>query len=168
MTILAIIEDDSELRTELAEEMRYRGHTVYEAADGEEGFRLISEVVPDVVLCDIEMPGHDGYSLMRRVRANDSKFADISFIFVTGRIQPDEVMRGLRAGADDYIVKPIDFEYLDLKVDATIRKKARLFQFWRPANVLNITVETLSSHPAPVMSVLACVVIGAATAVLLR
>jgi len=135
MTTLAIVEDDRDLRMELVEEMRYRGHTVYEAANGSEGYRIISEVVPDIVLSDIEMPVENGYDLMRRVRANNKKFADITFLFVTGQVDSRDVRAGLKAGADDYITKPIDYEYLAAKIEAVSRNKDRLFNFWSLSNV---------------------------------
>lgn len=135
MTTIAIIEDDQDLRAELVEEMRYRGHKVFEAANGDEGFRVITQSNPDIVLSDIDMPIENGFDLMRRVRANHKKFADISFIFLTGRDASHDVMTGLKAGADDYITKPIDFEYLATKIAAVSRKKDRLFDHWSLSNV---------------------------------
>lgn len=135
MTTLAIIEDDPDLRSELVEEMRFRGHKVHEAANGGEGFLLIADVMPDIVLSDIDMPVENGFDLMRRVRADNKKFADISFIFVTGQTRSGDVLEGLRAGADDYITKPIDYEFLATKIAAVSRKKDRLFDFWSLSNM---------------------------------
>jgi DNA-binding response OmpR family regulator len=135
MTTLAIIEDDRELREELVEDMRFRGHKVYSAANGAEGFRIITEVVPDIVLSDVDMPVENGFDLMRRVRENNKKFADISFLFVSGKDRSQDVLSGLKAGADDYITKPVDYDYLASKIDAVSRKKDRLFDSWSVSNV---------------------------------
>ncbi len=130
MSTLAIIEDDDALRAELVEEMRFRGHEVHEARDGAEGFRLINEISPDIVLSDIDMPVESGFDLMKRLRFQKGRFDETTFIFVSGKTLSDDVVKGLEAGADDYIVKPIDYECLASKIDAVARKKARLFNTW--------------------------------------
>ncbi len=135
MTTLAIIEDNAELRGEIAEELRFRGHRVYEAADGSAGYRLIEEIVPDIVLSDIDMPIENGYDLMRRVREGGAKFADLTFIFLSGHDRARDLSIGLKAGADDYITKPIDYDYLASKIDAIARKKDRLFNSWSMSNM---------------------------------
>ena len=71
MTTLAIIEDDDDLRAELVEEMRFRGHKVFEAANGDDGFRVITQSNPDIVLSDIDMPIENGFDLMRRAGSSE-------------------------------------------------------------------------------------------------
>lgn len=159
MTTLAIIEDDPDLRAELVEEMRFRGHEVHEAANGHDGFKIITDIVPDIVLSDIDMPIENGFDLMRRVRANDKKFADISFIFVTGQASSENVLTGLKAGADDYITKPIDYEYLASKITAISRKKDRLFDFWSISNMGTQVKEALGAYSA-VLGVMAVICFG--------
>ena len=135
MAVLAIVEDDGPFREEIAEELRFRGHIVHEASNGEDGFALIERAQPDLVLSDIDMPRGNGFDLMRRVRSEDSKYADVSFLFLSGRNCPADVLHGLKTGADDYITKPIDFEFLGQKIDTILRKKDRLIHSWSEENV---------------------------------
>ena len=107
--LLAIFEDvqDVELAT---------------AASGEEALKVAAEFRPDLVLLDIMMPGIDGYEVCRRMRAH-SQLKHAKLLLVSAKAMPEERVVGYRAGADDYIVKPIDDEEMLAKVRVFLRLK---------------------------------------------
>ena len=108
---------------------------MHEASNGRDGFRIICEKEPDIVLSDVDMPIQNGFDLMRQIRGGNKKFAGMSFIFISGRAKTHEQTLGLAAGADDYIVKPIDYDHLDSKIGALARHKDRLFDSWSVSNI---------------------------------
>ena len=78
---------------------------VIAAADGITAVALASEIRPELVLLDVNMPGWDGYEVCRRLRA-DTRFAATPIVMLTAASQPDDVRRGLEAGATEYLTKP--------------------------------------------------------------
>jgi signal transduction histidine kinase len=72
---------------------------------------LATEALPDLVMCDLDMPGMNGYEVLATLR-RDPKLADIPLIFLTGQSQPSQVRRGMNLGADDYLTKPVNLEDL--------------------------------------------------------
>lgn len=111
MNIL-IIEDDYAIRVTLQELLQLNGHTVRAAADGREGLQLAT-TRPDLILCDVGMPGMDGYQVLTAIQAQPT-IRDIPFIFLTARADRVDQRRGMALGADDYITKPFtEREILD-------------------------------------------------------
>jgi CRP-like cAMP-binding protein len=89
------------------------GYTVRAASQGKEGVRLVKEVMPDLVLCDIMMPELDGYGVLH-ILSRDPKTSVIPFIFLTAKGEVSDIRKGMNLGADDYIIKPFeDTELLD-------------------------------------------------------
>jgi DNA-binding NarL/FixJ family response regulator len=80
---------------------------------------------PDLVLCDINMPGMTGFELMERLLILAPQFEAVPFIFLTARTDRDSELKGRRLGADDYVTKPVDFEILAAIIDARLGKGAR-------------------------------------------
>ena len=74
---------------------------------GRTGVELAAETLPDLIVCDLNMPGMDGYEVLAALR-RDPKLADIPLIFLTGQSQPSQVRQGMSLGADDYLTKPVD------------------------------------------------------------
>jgi DNA-binding NarL/FixJ family response regulator len=109
-TILCI-EDEDDLRSDIAEELTDAGYTARQAANGIEAIKLLERERPDLVLCDITMPGLSGYGVLRAMREKGS-LADVPFIFITALGQRNDLLVGKQAGADDYLVKPIDYDLL--------------------------------------------------------
>jgi CheY-like chemotaxis protein len=107
-TIL-LIEDESELRENLAEILVFEDYQVIEARDGLEGLDKAANLLPDLILCDIAMPGMDGFELLRRLR-QDTNTSTIPVIIVTARAEPSAVQQGLTLGANAYIKKPFDID----------------------------------------------------------
>ena len=106
MHTILLIEDHAPLRQNLEEMLRLEGFRVHTAADGHEGLRKARSERPDLVLCDIMMPGLDGHAVLAQLRA-DPSIAATPFIFLTARGEAPDVRAGMNRGADDYLSKPV-------------------------------------------------------------
>ncbi|WP_292519078.1 hybrid sensor histidine kinase/response regulator [Methanoculleus sp.] len=117
MSILVV--EDSRTQAEFLRHMlEEEGYDVTLAADGEEALRRIEAGRPDIVLTDILMPGMDGYELCRRIKQDSP---GIPVILVTNLFDPADVMRGLAAGADSFIVKPVEPGLVCSQIEAVMR-----------------------------------------------
>ncbi|MCV0396317.1 MAG: response regulator [Rhizobiaceae bacterium] len=126
--LILCVEDEDDLRTDLVEELEEAGYAVIEAQSGQQALEQLETIRPDLILCDINMPGGNGYDVMRDIRARRPEFADVPFIFLTALADPREVVEGKRSGADDYLVKPVDFDLLLATVAAHLRQVERVRQ----------------------------------------
>ncbi|MGS2743454.1 response regulator [Halomonas sp. LS-001] len=123
--LILCAEDHEELRRDLCDELREAGYRVIEASDGEQALAHLS-ATPDIILCDITMPRLNGYSLLERVRRDFPELADTPFIFLTALSERLDVIEGKRLGADDYLVKPIDYDLLLVTLEAQLRQVKRM------------------------------------------
>jgi DNA-binding NarL/FixJ family response regulator len=119
------IEDDAETAELIAEDLQERGYIVNIAPDGHSGLSAILKTDPDLVLCDINMPGMNGFELMERLIALAPQCEAVPFIFLTARTDRDSELKGRRLGADDYVTKPVDFEILASIIASRLGKSAR-------------------------------------------
>ena len=113
-TIL-VVDDTPESLRFLTATLEHAGMTVLIAVDGLAALDLLEHVTPDLVLMDAVMPGLDGFSTTRRIKA-DSRFRTLPVIFMTGLTETEHVVRGLEAGAVDYVHKPIVVDELLARV----------------------------------------------------
>ncbi len=111
MNRVLIVEDDAVARRQLAQLFRFENFEVAEAESGEAGIAAASDVAPDLVVCDIMMPGIDGFGVLEALR-NRPSTALTPFIFLTAKAGSRDVRQGMNEGADDYITKPFDPEAL--------------------------------------------------------
>src|SRR5882757_962188 len=111
MRTILLIDDDEYCRAPAAELLRRKQWNVIEAGDGEKGIELALKYRPDVILCDLLMPRGNGYHLCRTVREH-LELRNTRIIIVTGRDFESDRQSAIEAGADDYLVKPIEFEKL--------------------------------------------------------
>ncbi|PIY90755.1 MAG: response regulator [Candidatus Nealsonbacteria bacterium CG_4_10_14_0_8_um_filter_35_10] len=102
-TIL-IVEDDKFLRELIAQKLLKEGYNISEAIDGEEGIKKIKTEKPDLILLDLILPGVDGFEVLSRMKA-DEKLAEIPVIILSNLGQREEIERGLKLGANDYMIK---------------------------------------------------------------
>jgi CRP-like cAMP-binding protein/CheY-like chemotaxis protein len=109
-TIL-LLEDNLEMRENTAEMIELANYHVITASNGKDGVELAKEHLPDLIICDIMMPGKDGYEVLNELSSNP-KTCTIPFVFLTAKAEKSEFRKGMNLGADDYITKP--FEELDL------------------------------------------------------
>ena len=118
-----LVVDDQRANVEiLAEVLQAPGYEVQTAADGEAALRQIAGEAPDLVVCDILMPGMDGYELCRRLRADPSTTL-LPVILVTSLDPQAERLHGIEAGADDFLSKPVNWEELAARVKSLLRIK---------------------------------------------
>lgn len=107
MTTILLIEDNASLRRNIAQILSLEGYRVLTATDGDEGLRLLPEEQPDLIVCDIMLPGMDGYEVLAQVRANAAT-ASLPFIFLTAKGEMHDLRLGMSLGADDYLPKPVE------------------------------------------------------------
>lgn len=124
--IVLCVEDETALRADLVEELEEAGYTAVPAAGGDEAVARCGKTPPDLVLCDINMPGMNGYAVLETLRERYPELADTPFVFLTALASPREVVAGKRAGADDYLVKPIDFNLMLATIEARLREVGRI------------------------------------------
>jgi DNA-binding response OmpR family regulator len=113
-TIL-VVDDEPAIVASLAYCLEMEGYRVLTASNGEDAARKILEVVPDLIISDIMMPGVDGYELCRRIRLY-YKTRRVPFLFLTAKTAAESKLKGMKLGGDDYITKPFDLSELVLKV----------------------------------------------------
>lgn len=121
--ILAV-DDDLDVLGTLTRALTPEGYEVGRANSGQDALKMLAERRPDLIILDIIMPGMDGLAVCRAIRA-DSAYNDLTILFLTARGQTDDVVAGLDAGGDDYVVKPFQLAELTARVRALIRRSQR-------------------------------------------
>ena len=122
-TNILVIEDDEEIRNDIADILEYVDMACIVAQDGEIGEQLAREFLPDLIICDIMMPGMDGYSVLLDLQG-DPLTANIPFFFLTAKVDRASFRYGMELGADDYLTKPFTAEELIAAVKVRLEKKA--------------------------------------------
>ena len=119
MTIKKILlVDDSKTELHyLSDLLGKRGYTVRTAENGEEAMRRLTEETPDLILMDVVMPGLNGFQLTRAI-TRDPRYANVPVIMCTSKNQETDKVWGMRQGARDYIVKPVNADELIAKIHA--------------------------------------------------
>ena len=113
-----VIDDDADIRGLVTELLGRAGHEVEGAADGRLGLRAFHKSQPDLVVLDVSMPELDGWQTLERIR----DLSDVPVLMLTARGDELERVRGLKAGADDYVVKPFGRQELVARVEALLRR----------------------------------------------
>jgi DNA-binding NarL/FixJ family response regulator len=111
MIEVLLIEDDPTMLELIATALGFEGFSVHRAPDGHTGIELARERRPHLILCDVMMPGIDGYTVLATMRA-DPRLASIPFIFLTARGEKKDLRLGMVSGADDYLTKPVAIDEL--------------------------------------------------------
>jgi two-component system, cell cycle response regulator len=119
---ILVADDSLVIRSVLRKQLEEYGHTVIEAVDGVEALQVCRKDPPDVVLLDVEMPNLDGHGVLTALRA-DVETVDIPVVFLTARSTTEDVVKGLRLGAHDYLGKPFEPAELLARVSAALRVK---------------------------------------------
>jgi CheY-like chemotaxis protein len=125
MKNILVIDDKEDIRTLIKAVLGNYGFNVLEAASGQMGVQMLREQKPDLVVCDVNMPGMDGYETLDAVRES-STTAPIPFILMTGLVSRDGFRRGMVCGADDYLVKPFTTDEL---IESVMSRLARQTDF---------------------------------------
>jgi len=115
---ILVVDDDEDIRLLLQELLGRAGYEIDEAPDGRTALRRLYERPPALVILDVTMPEMDGYQTLERIR----DLSDVPVIMLTARTQELEKVRGLSAGADDYVAKPFGRQELLARVQALLRR----------------------------------------------
>jgi DNA-binding response OmpR family regulator len=134
VAVVLLVEDDRAVREGLELALRRQGHVVHASESGERGLAVLRAQHPDIVVLDLMLPGIDGFETCRRMRAA----AEVPIIMLTARSDDFDVVAGLEAGADDYVVKPVEPRVLDARIRAVLRRAVSE----RPAKGQPVTGET--------------------------
>ena len=118
---ILVIEDEPDYQRLFKTILAAEGYGVVLADNGEEGLKLLEETSPDLIFLDINMPKMDGYEVCTKIRSGEVQ-PRIPIIFITIRSQVEEIVQGLKLGADDYILKPFSPEEVLARVAALLRK----------------------------------------------
>ena len=125
MKKILLIEDNHEIRENIAEILSLADYEVLEAENGKLGVELDKAELPDLIICDIMMPQLDGYGVLHLLSKNPET-AGIPFIFLTAKFEKEDFRKGMNLGADDYLIKPFDdLELLDA-VEMRLKKNEKL------------------------------------------
>ncbi|WP_418594951.1 response regulator [Ponticoccus sp. (in: a-proteobacteria)] len=124
--LVLVVEDEAALRADIVEELQEAGYRTLAAADGAAALALLADAAPDLVLCDITMPELDGYGLLSALRADRPELAATPFVFLSALSEPRDMVEGKLMGADDYLVKPVDYDLMLATVAARLRQVARI------------------------------------------
>jgi len=122
---ILIIEDDMSLRENLTDFLFEKGYEVTVAVDGVTGVQSVIQQLPDLILCDITMPGMNGLELLKTIQQIKTTSA-IPLIFITARVEKEDIRAGMQLGADDYITKPFDLNELLQTIRVRIEKQERI------------------------------------------
>jgi DNA-binding response OmpR family regulator len=114
-----VVDDDPDIRQLVRELLERAGYQVSQASDGRDGLRALYETRPDLVLLDVNMPELDGWETLARIR----DLSEAPVIMLTARTGELEKVRGLKAGADDYVTKPFGRQELLARVEALLRRR---------------------------------------------
>jgi DNA-binding response OmpR family regulator len=129
---ILVIEDDAPIRRGIVDALKYEGYATCEAADGDEGMRLGTNVECDLILLDLVLPGPGGLDILKSVR---SSRPTLPIIILTAMGDEADRVQGLRLGADDYVVKPFGVSELLARVQAVLRRSPQ-----RPSNVTELSI----------------------------
>jgi YesN/AraC family two-component response regulator len=127
MDRILLIEDEKDIRANLAELFENKSFLVFTAENGETGFEKAKEIVPDAIISDVIMPVMDGFEMVDALK-NDIRTMHIPVILLTAKSMQESKIKGLSTGADDYITKPFDFEELYARVNSVIANRKRVLQ----------------------------------------
>src|SRR3954454_4625416 len=128
---ILVIEDDAAIRRGLTDALTFAGYAPLEASEGAAGLAAALELDCDLMLLDLVLPGRDGLTILREIRAARSP---LPVIVLTARGAEDDRVRGLGLGAEDYVVKPFSIRELLARIEAVLRRAPE-----RPPAVRSVT-----------------------------
>lgn len=125
---ILVIDDSDQIRWFL-KHVFAKEYEIFEARNGDEGIKVACEVVPDLVLCDVMMPVKDGFQTCKELKS-DTRTSQIPVVMLTAKVESEDVITGIEAGADDYITKPFDVEILRSKLNSLVKRRDQLKQYF--------------------------------------
>ena len=118
---ILVIEDEKNVLENICILLQEEGYTVFEATTGDSGIKLAKENLPDLIICDIMMRGTDGYKVLKTLSQFESTKA-IPFIFLTAKVEREDIRTGMDLGADDYLFKPFKSAELLKSIQARLNR----------------------------------------------
>ncbi len=167
VTTILIVEDDAGVRESLALGLKLEGYTVLEAGDASSGLRCMAQQ-PDLVILDVLLPGSSGFSVLTEIRLRSS----VPVLMLTALDELEYKLKGLRGGADDYVVKPYSLSEVLARIEVLLRRSKtesgkrqfedvtldpETMEVWRNGKQIELTVKgfrllsVLLEHPKRVM-----------------
>lgn len=134
---ILIIEDDAHIAEGMKLNLSLQGHTVFIAPDGPSGLRQWKELKPDLIVLDIMLPHIDGISVLQSIRLEDER---IPILIVSAKGEPDDRIKGLSYGVDDYLAKPFHLDEFLLRVERLLTKVS----WYRSDDLNNTPLETMA------------------------
>lgn len=143
---LLVIDDSDQIRWFLKHVFN-KEYQILEARNGQDGINVALKEEPDLILCDVMMPVKDGYETCREIK-NDPKMAQTPVVMLTAKVESEDVITGIEAGADDYIMKPFDVEILRSKINSLMKKRDDMKRYFSNSSAVSHDEEnTLSTNP---------------------
>ena len=143
---LLVIDDSDQIRWFLKHVFN-KEDQILEARNGQDGINVALKEEPDLILCDVMMPVKDGYETCREIK-NDPKMAQTPVVMLTAKVESEDVITGIEAGADDYITKPFDVEILRSKINSLMKKRDDMKRYFSNSSAASHNEEnTLSTNP---------------------
>ncbi len=142
MAKIIVVDDDQAIQTLIKVNLEMQSHQVLTASDGVEGYALIQQEVPDLVILDVMMPNADGYTVCQRIRKNAAT-EHIPVLMLTALGVVEDKVKGFDVGADDYLVKPFELPELQVRVRALLRRSGQLPKSASSQDILAICDITL-------------------------
>ncbi len=125
MVFILAVDDDPDVLSTLGRVLAREAFESRLLQSGAEALEVLETIIPDLLILDIIMPGIDGIEVCRHVR-DDPRFSALPVLFLTAKGSTDDIVEGLDAGADDYIVKPFELSELRARIHALLRRSKRL------------------------------------------
>ncbi len=121
-TRILIVDDEPDILSLLALHLKLKHYEVFKSSSPIKAIEIANNEKPDLILLDVMMPEMDGFQVAMKLKENEDT-KNIPIIFLTARTQTEDKIKGFKAGADDYLVKPFDFEELEIRINRLVRKK---------------------------------------------
>ena len=146
MKKILLIEDNTEVRENTAEIIELSNYTVITAENGKTGVGLALKELPDLIVCDIMMPVLDGYGVYHSL-SKHKETASIPFIFLTARVDKNDVRQGMDLGADDYLTKPFTYKELLKAIESRLKRQQKIIgEYAKVKHDLDTTVFATYYH----------------------
>lgn len=143
---LLVIDDSDQIRWFLKHVFN-KEYQILEARNGQDGIDVALKEEPDLILCDVMMPVKDGYETCREIKS-DPRMAQTPVVMLTAKVESEDVITGIEAGADDYITKPFDVEILRSKINSQMKKRDDMKRYFSNSPAVSHDEEsTLPANP---------------------
>ncbi len=143
---ILVVEDEEAIRTGLIDVLVYHGYDVDFAADGTAGLEKAGSGIHDLLLLDVMLPGVNGFDICDRVREQDK---DVPIIMLTAKSSDEDIIHGLKLGADDYVAKPFSIAQLVLRIQAVLRRSKAVQEmdnFIELGTDAKVDIQNLNGH----------------------